>query len=111
MTLNVKERDSNEFPMTQFDFLARVCAWLPATDRLWIYAYGAPGYSVRTTQERLHGTASGFVVDFGAGATLTIIGGVYLSLEAGYSLGFQKLGESAWGTQFLNVAAGAGMRL
>jgi hypothetical protein len=57
------------------------------------------------------GTPNGFVVNVGAGFTYTIIFGIYLSLEGGYSFGFQKLSGDDCNSRLLHVSAGVGLRI
>ena len=109
---NVKEKapEIASDPVLQYDLLARVAYVLPLIEGTSIYAEVLPGYSVIMNDAG----AKGVVVAFGLGANIDLSERVFVSLAAGYQMGFQSWSEGMntfqTRTRFVRMAIGAGVR-
>jgi hypothetical protein len=109
---NVKEKEPEiaSNPVREYDLLARVAYVMPVVEGTSIYAEVLPGYSVIMNDAG----AKGVVVAFGLGANIDLGERVFVSLAAGYQLGFQSWSEGTntfqTRTRFVRMAIGGGVR-
>ena len=68
-----------------------------------------PGYSIISPPEG--DSAKGLVVGLHAGAMYDVASNLFLNGQLGYQLGFQKLSDVDFKTNFLQIGLGVGMRL
>jgi hypothetical protein len=96
----------------QFDVMARIAYAYPMVDSISVYAEFLPGYSLILPPDG--DKPKGFVLGFGAGATMNMTDRVFASLGAGYQLGYQKLQQLGMqadtSTRYLRMALSGGVR-
>jgi hypothetical protein len=109
---NVKEKSPEivSDPVLEYDLLARVAYVFPVVDGTSIYAEVLPGYSVIMNDAG----SKGVVVAFGLGANIDLSERVFVSLAAGYQMGFQswskEMNTFQTRTRFVRMAIGGGVR-
>jgi hypothetical protein len=106
---NVKAKDGGGDALSQIDLLLRVGGGYPLNEKLQLYGYGAPGYSIIRPSEG--DSAKGLVLGLHAGAMFDVASKVFLSGELGYQLGFQKVSDTDLKTNYLQIGLGVGMRI
>jgi Outer membrane protein beta-barrel domain len=108
-TFNVKGKDQTGDSSSQLDLLLRVGYGLPINEKLGLYGYGSPGYSIISPPQG--DSAKGLVVGLHAGAMYDVASNLFLNGQVGYQLGFQKLSDTDFKSSFLQLGLGVGMRL
>jgi len=106
---NVKPKDGMGDAGSQLDLLLRVGYGLPVGEKLGVYGYASPGYSIVSPPEG--DSAKGLVVGLHVGAMYDVASNLFLNGQVGYQLGFQKLSGIDSKTNFLQIGLGVGMRL
>ena len=106
---NVKAKDGGGDASSQIDLLLRVGGGLPLNEKLQLYGYAAPGYSIVRPPEG--DSAKGLVLGLHAGAMFDIATKLFLSGEVGYQLGFQKVSDVDLKTNYLQIGLGIGKRI
>jgi hypothetical protein len=108
-TFNVKGKDSMGDAASQLDLLLRVGYGLPVNDKLGLYGYASPGYSIISPPEG--DSAKGLVLGLHVGAMMDVASNLFLNGQVGYQLGFQKISDTDFKSNFLQIGLGVGMRL
>ena len=108
-TFNVKAKDAMGDSSSQLDLLLRVGYGLPVNEKLGLYGYASPGYSIISPPEGP--SAKGLVVGLHAGAMFDVASNLFLNGQIGYQLGFQKVSDVDSKSNFLQIGLGVGMRL
>lgn len=112
--LNVKADMAGAKAAKELDLFARVAYSYKVIPGLGVYGEFLPGYSIGMLPSEYKDAGlknpKGFVLAFGAGATYDVNEQIFLNLGVGYQLGLQKSDGNKYGTRFLRVAVGAGMR-
>lgn len=108
-TFNVKPKDVTGDAASQLDLLLRVGYQMPLGEKLGVYGYASPGYSIISPPEG--DSAKGLVVGLHVGAMYDLASNLFLNGQVGYQLGFQKLSGVESKTDFLQIGLGVGMRL
>ena len=110
---NVKPKDATGDAAKELDLMVRIGGMLPAGDKLNVYGYLSPGYSMIMPSQG--DSAKGLTVGVHAGAAFDVASNIFVNGQVGYQLGFQKVsvgGQDAdVKTNYLQIALGAGMRL
>jgi hypothetical protein len=109
VTLNVKGKDQTGDASKEYDFMLRVGGNLPLADKLQVYGYLNPGYSIISPSQG--DSAKGFVVGAHAGAMFDVATNVFLNGELGYQLGFQSVDGADLQSRFFQIGLGGGMRI
>ena len=114
-TLNVNSKDDNGDAAKQLDIMLRLGGGGYVADKLQLYGYASPGYSIVMVPSNTgYDNPKGFMVGFHAGAMYDVTPGAFVNLEIGYQLGFQSvsvLGTSVdFKTNFAQVGLGGGLR-
>jgi hypothetical protein len=107
--LNVKPKEETAFTAQEIDLMARVAYAVRPVSTIALYAEALPGYSL--IHPSSGSISKGVVLGLGVGAAADMSDRTFVSLGAGYQVGFQKvpaLGETK--TRYLRVALGVGMR-
>lgn len=112
-TLNVKAEGWDDAG-TKLDLALRLGGGAPVSDRLDLYGYLTPGYSI-VDVPNVENNATGFVLGLHAGVMYSLSQAVFLNGELGYQVGFQEVsiaGQSVDGkTSYLQIGLGGGLRL
>jgi hypothetical protein len=100
----------------ELDLLVRVGGNAPIADRIQLYGYLAPGYSIVMLPDSIPiDNPSGFVLGFHAGAMFDLTPNVFLNAQIGYQVGFQDVTVANttgdFKTNFLQFGLGGGVRL
>ena len=94
--------------------MARVAYTLQVVDTIALYAEVLPGFSFILPPASGGDTASGPVFAFGVGSMMDVTSRAFVSLGAGYQVGFQKLPAMDMNldlrTKYVRVALGGGVR-
>jgi hypothetical protein len=106
---NVKPKDGGGDAGSQIDLLLRVGGAYALNEKLGLYGYASPGYSIVKPPEG--DSAKGLVVGLHAGAMFDIATKLFLAGEVGYQLGFQKVNDVEAKTNYLQIGLGVGMRI
>jgi hypothetical protein len=106
---NVKGKDAGGDAASQIDLLLRIGGEYALNDKLQLYGYGSPGYSIVKPSEG--DSAKGLVVGLHAGAMMAVSTKLFLNGEVGYQLGFQKISDTDFKTNYLQIGVGIGMRI
>jgi hypothetical protein len=109
-TFNVKGSDAPE-ASKQFDILLRLGGGAPIAEKLQLFGYLAPGYSIIQVPSGTGDNPKGLTVGAHAGAIYELSQALFLNGTLGYQVGMQKVMSSDLKTQYLQVALGVGMRL
>jgi hypothetical protein len=112
--LNVKSEDADDAG-TQLDLLLRLGGGAPVSDRLDLYGYLAPGYSI-VDIANVDNNAKGFALGIHGGVMFSVSSAVFLNGELGYQIGFQEVSLPVIGTvdsktSYLQIGLGGGLRL
>ncbi len=113
---NVKGKDDTGSAGKEFDILLRLGGNAPVADRLQLYGYLAPGYSVIILPS---GTGldnpKGFVLGVHAGGMLDVTPALFVNAELGYQVGFQSISQNGrtadLKSNFFQIGLGGGIRL
>lgn len=108
-TFNVKAKDFTGDAASQFDILLRLGGGAPVAEKIHLFGYLAPGYSLIMPSSG--DSAKGLTVGAHAGAIYELATALFLNGTVGYQVGMQKLMELDAKTNYLQVALGVGMRL
>jgi hypothetical protein len=108
-TFNVKGSDSMGDAAKQFDILLRVGGGAPVAEKIQLFGYLAPGYSI--IMPPAGDSPKGLTVGAHAGALFDLTSTMFASGTVGYQVGMQKVMDVDLKTQYLQVALGVGMRL
>ena len=108
-TFNVKAKDDTGDAASQLDLLLRVGYGMPVNEKLGLYGYASPGYSIISPPEG--DSAKGLVVGLHAGAMYDVTSNLFLNGQIGYQLGFQKVSDVDLKSNFLQIGLGVGKRL
>jgi Outer membrane protein beta-barrel domain len=112
-TLNVKSKDGSGDAAKELDLMLRVGGGLPVAEKIGVYGYLSPGYSIIFPPEG--DKPKGLVLGFHAGGMMDVASNVFVNAEIGYQLGFQKV--SFRGTDidlksnFFQIGLGVGMHI
>jgi len=115
-TFNVKGKDATD-SAKELDLLLRVGANFPAADKLTVYGYLSPGYSIIQLPSSSSGVdnPAGLVLGFHAGAQFDVAPTFFLQGQLGYQIGFQKTSVGGMDvdlkTSYLQIGLGGGIRL
>jgi hypothetical protein len=114
-TLNVKGKNSSGTAAKELDLQLRLGGEAPVSDKIDLYGYLSPGYSIIMFPSGAGSNPKGFELGIHAGGIFNVSPVVFLNAEVGYQLGFQKvseLGVSADAkSSFLQIGLGGGVRL
>lgn len=98
----------------EFDLLLRVGGHAPVADKIHLYGYLSPGYSVIYPPTG-NNNASGFVLGVTGGAIYSFPGNVFAVADLGYQFGYQKVStgnfELDLKSSYLLIGLGAGVKL
>jgi len=108
-TFNVKGKDDMGAASKELDLLLRVGYGLPVSEKLGLYGYASPGYSIISQSQG--DSAKGLVLGLHAGAMMDVASNLFVNGQLGYQLGFQKLADADMKSNFLQIGLGVGMRL
>jgi hypothetical protein len=112
-TFNVKGKDDTGDASKELDIMLRVGGGAPVADKVQIYGYLAPGYSIIFPP--MGDSFKGLVVGAHAGGMMDLTSSVFVNAEVGYQMGFQKgklLGADIdYKSNFLQIGLGGGVRL
>jgi hypothetical protein len=110
---NVKAKDANS-SAKELDLLLRVGGHAPIADKIHLYGYLSPGYSVIYPPEG-NDNASGFVLGVTGGAIYSFPGTLFAVADLGYQFGYQKISagnvEFDLKSSYLLIGLGAGVKL
>lgn len=113
-TFNLNVKDSNSDASKQLDLMIRLGGGGYVADKLQLYGYASPGYSIVMPPSGSNSKPKGFSVGVHAGAMYDITPGAFLNLEVGYQLGFQSVslfGSSIdYKVNLAQVGLGGGIR-
>jgi hypothetical protein len=108
-TFNVKSKDAPGDAASQLDILLRLGGGAPIAEKLHLFGYLAPGYSIVSPPQG--DSAKGLTVGAHAGAIYELATSLFLNGTLGYQVGMQKVMDVDLKTNYLQVALGVGMRL
>jgi hypothetical protein len=106
---NVKPKDGGGDASSQIDLLLRVGTGWALNEKLQLYGYGSPGYSI--VKPSNGDSAKGLVLGLHAGAMMDVSSKLFVNGEVGYQLGFQKVSDVDSKTNYLQIGLGIGMRI
>jgi hypothetical protein len=113
LTFNVKAKDAMGDAAKEYDLLLRVGGQLPVMDKLNVYGYAAPGYSIVSPPQG--NSAKGLVVGLHVGAMYDVTPMFFVNGQLGYQLGFQStdIGGTSADTKFsyFQIGLGGGVHL
>jgi len=115
-TFNIKAKDQTSGDASkQLDIMLRLGGGGYVADKLQVYGYLSPGYSIiMVPSDAGSSNPKGFMLGFHAGAMYDVTPGAFLNLEIGYQLGFQKISESGVSADFKSnfgqIGLGGGIR-
>src|SRR5882757_126287 len=109
-TFNVKSKNGGEDASHATDLLLRLGGNAPVADKIELYGYLAPGYSIISSSGG-GDSATGFTLGFHGGGIYDISPPVFANVELGYQLGFQKLHSFDTKLNYFQVGLGIGIRL
>jgi len=116
-TFNLKSKDQDSGDASkELDIMLRLGGGGYVADKLQLYGYVSPGYSIVMLPSDAGGVDNpkGFIVGFHAGAMYDVTPGAFLNLEIGYQLGFQStsvLGTSVdFKSNLAQIGVGGGIR-
>ena len=103
LILNVKGKDDSSSGQ-ELDLFARIMGRYPVADKVQLYGYLAPGFSIIFPPD-LPGVSNptGFVLGFAGGVSYSITPTLFGSGEVGYQIGFQSTGGSDLKTRYLHI--------
>jgi hypothetical protein len=113
----VKKQKSRGDATYEINLRARIGAIFPARDKVHLFGYLAPGYSILKPTEDLGdvGRPHGFACAAAIGLLADLTPTVFFSSELGYQRGFQKGDQFgfdyAYETSFVGLGFGVGLRL
>lgn len=114
-TLNLNSKDDTGDAAKQLDIMLRLGGGGYVADKLQLYGYASPGYSIIMVPSGTpYDNPKGFVLGLHAGAMYDVTPGAFLNLEIGYQLGFQS--TSVLGTSvdvksnLAQIGLGGGLR-
>jgi len=111
--LNVKGEDADDAGK-ELDLLVRVGGHAPVADKLHLYGYLAPGYSIIYPPTGSDDPA-GFVLGITAGAIYSFSDKLFAVADIGYQLGFQEVtvlgADFDYRLRYLLIGLGVGMKL
>ena len=115
LMLNVKGDDDDDTDASKaLDLLVRVGAHAPVAEKVHLYGFLSPGYSIIYPAAGDQDPA-GFVLGVTAGGMYSFTDRLFASLDVGYQLGFQEFtvagGDFDFHLRYLLIGAGVGMRL
>jgi hypothetical protein len=114
-TFNVKGKDDSGSAAKEFDILLRVGGGAPVADKIQVYGYLSPGYSIIMTPSGAGPNPKGFVVGAHVGGMLDLTPTLFLNVELGYQVGFQKASEGGVTvdekSNYAQIGVGGGVRL
>ena len=108
-TFNVKGKDSMGDAAEGIDLMLRVGGGAPVADRIQVYGYLSPGYSVVSVPQG--DSPKGLVVGAHAGGMMDITPSAFVNAELGYQMGFQSVSGANFKTSFFQIGLGAGMHI
>jgi hypothetical protein len=112
--LNVKGDDSNGSAGKALDLQLRIGGHAPVADRVHLYGYLAPGYSIIFPPSG-NDNATGFVLGVAVGAMYAISDKLFAAADIGYQLGYQEYtfqgADFDFHLRYLLIGLGIGMRL
>ena len=112
-TFNIKPKSGGGSAAKELDISLRVGGGVPVADKIQIYGYLSPGYSIVFPPSGST-KAKGFSLGFHAGGTYDVTPTAFVNLELGYLLGFETV--SVGGTSvddkfsFFQIGLGGGVR-
>src|SRR4029077_4933938 len=86
---NVKPKDATGDAGKELDIMLRLGGGLPVAEKIGVYGYAAPGYSVVSPPQG--DSYKGLILGLHAGGMMDIASNLFVNAELGYHLGFQKL--------------------
>ncbi len=108
-TFNVKGKDSSGDAAKEIDIMLRVGGGAPVADKVQVYGYLSPGYSIISPPQG--DSPKGFVVGAHAGGMMDVTPSAFVNAEVGYQMGFQSVSGVDLKTSFLQIGLGAGMHI
>jgi len=115
-TFNIKSKDQTSGDASkQLDIMLRLGGGAYVADKLQLYGYLSPGYSIIMVPSSA-GTNNpkGFMLGFHAGAMYDVAPSAFLNLELGYQMGFQSVSQSGvtadFKSNFFQIGVGGGIR-
>jgi hypothetical protein len=94
----------------ELDLLLRLGAQAPVADRIQLYGYIAPGYSVVSFPRGSN--SDGFVLGFHGGAWYDVTAQFFVNAQLGYQFGYQSVSSNVdLSTNYFMFGLGAGARL
>ena len=104
LILNVKDKDASSSG-EQLDLFARIMVRYPVGQKIQLYGYLAPGFSVIFVPDKPSGFSNptGFVLGFAGGVSYSITPSLFVGGEIGYQIGFQSSGGTDFKTRYLHI--------
>ena len=115
-TLNLKPKSGGGNAAKELDISLRLGGGAPVADKIQIYGYASPGYSIVFPPSGAGSDkAKGFSVGFHAGGMYDVTPTAFVNLELGYLLGFESIsvGGASVDDKFslFQIGLGGGIRL
>lgn len=106
---NVKSSDASS-SAEELDLLGRVMGRYPVADKIQLFGYLAPGFSVIFVPDKPSGVSNptGFVLDFAGGVSYSFTPTLFIAGEIGYQFGFQSANGVDFKTQYLHIGVAFG---
>ncbi len=108
-TFNVKGKDGSGDAAKEIDIMLRVGGGAPVADKVQVYGYLSPGYSIISPPQG--DSPKGFVVGAHAGGMMDITPSAFVNAELGYQMGFQSVSGGDLKTSFFQIGLGGGMHI
>jgi hypothetical protein len=105
LIFNVKSSDSSGSSAQELDLFGRVMVRYPVADKIQLFGYLAPGFSVIFVPDKPSGFSNptGFVLGFAGGVSYSLSPTLFVAGEIGYQFGFQSSGGADFKTQYLHI--------
>lgn len=115
-TFNVKAKDAGGDASKELDLLLRLGGGMPVNEKLGVFGYLSPGYSIIQLPSGAVGdNPKGFALGVHAGAMFSLTPTMFLNGQLGYQLGMQKTTVAGVDVDaninLLQIGLGAGVRL
>jgi hypothetical protein len=113
-TFNVAAKDGNGDTAKDLDIMLRLGGGGYVADKLQLYGYASPGYSIVMAPSGRGPDPKGFVVGAHVGAMYDVAPTAFVNLEVGYQFGFQSVSVGGASiddkVSFLQIGLGGGLR-
>jgi hypothetical protein len=108
-TFNVKPKDATGDAAKEIDIMLRLGGGAPVADKVQLYGYLAPGYSIISPPSG--DSPKGLVVGAHVGGMMDVTPTAFVNAELGYQMGFQSVSGADLKTSFFQIGLGAGMHI